>query len=70
MTLFEVVRFDTAHGVVHKDILLPDGSKYNMKAYSYLTNEQGLDFATDDIEEHFEFYIERFEQWLKQRKRK
>ena len=66
----EVIRFDTAHGGVHKDILLPNGSKYRVINYSYLTNEEGVNFATDDLEEHFEFYIERFQQWLKQKEEK
>ena len=65
----EVIRFDTAHGTVHKDILLPDGSKYLVKRYRSLSHEQGLDFATDDLDEHFEFYIERFKQWQKERKK-
>lgn len=68
--VFEMVRFDNAHNVVHKDILFPDSSKFKVVSYPYLTNEQGLDFAVDDLEEHCEFYLERFERWLKEKQKK
>ncbi len=66
---FEVIRYDVAHGGVHKDILLPDGSKQDLIPYHYLDNKQGLTFAVKDIYLHWEFYIERFEQWLRKEKK-
>ena len=64
---YEIVRFDTAHGGVHKDVLRPDGTKEKVVQFRYLTYKQGLDLATTDVEEHMEFYIERFKKWLKQK---
>lgn len=61
---YEVLRFDTAHGGPHKDVLHPDGSKYLVKHFLYLDNNQGLTFALDDIKEHWKSYIERFKKWL------
>jgi hypothetical protein len=63
---YEVIRFDAAHGGPHRDTLLPDGTKYAIKKFDYLDNNQGLTFALDDIQEHWEFYIERFRQWLEE----
>lgn len=61
---FEVIRYDTAHGGPHRDTLFPDGTKYRIRKFDYLDNNQGLTFALDDIDEHWEFYIEGFKQWL------
>lgn len=67
---FDVLRYDTAHGGVHKDILLSDGSKYDLVPYHHLNNKEGLTFAIQDIRLHWQFYIERFERWLKENKKK
>jgi len=67
--IFEVVRFDPAHGGVHKDVLRPDGKKEYIRLFHYLSFKQGVDLAINDIEEHWEFYIERFKKWLNEEKK-
>ena len=62
---YEVVRYDSGHGIPHKDVLKPDGSFDRKVWYRYMNNNQALDFALDEIKEQFEFYRWRFEQWLK-----
>jgi hypothetical protein len=49
---YELIRYDTAHGGVHKDVLFPDGSKYDVVPYYYLNNKEGLNFAIQDIRLH------------------
>jgi hypothetical protein len=67
---YEVIRFDTAHGGPHKDVLRPDGSKEYVQTFYYLDNNQGLTFALDDVDEHWEFYVERFRKWLQRKETK
>lgn len=55
---YEVIRYDTVHGGVYKDVLFPDGSKYVVVPYHYLNNEDGLTFAVQDVSRHRKFYIE------------
>lgn len=69
-TTYEVLRFDTALGGPHKDVLLPSGTKHHVKTFHYLDNNQALTFAIDDIFEHWQLYIERFQQWLEENKKK
>jgi len=62
---YEVVRYDSGHGVPHKDILYPDGKNARKIWYHYMNNNQALDFALDEMKEQYEFYRWRFELWLK-----
>ncbi|MBI5214122.1 MAG: hypothetical protein HY960_00045 [Ignavibacteriae bacterium] len=64
---YEVVRYDSGHGIPHKDILTPDGKVSRKIWYKYMNNNQALDFALDEMNEQMEFYKWRFEQWLKQK---
>ena len=61
----EVIRFDSAHGCPHKDILNVDGSVRRKVWYKLLSNKQGLDLAIRDLKDNVEMYIERYEKWLK-----
>jgi len=67
-TVAEIIPFDTAHGCIHKDVLRPDGTKEYVKKYHSIDLNAGVDFATADIEEHWEFYIERYNKWQSERK--
>jgi hypothetical protein len=62
---YEVIRFDSAHGCPHKDILVPDGSIKRKVWYELFDNNQALDLAVRDLKDNFEIYIERFRKWLK-----
>lgn len=54
-----VVRYDTAHGYVHKDLINPDGSKG--KIFMGLTDlNEALTLADKDINENWERYKERY----------
>ena len=61
----EVIRFDSGHNCPHKDILDIKGKVIRKIWYEFLDNEQALTMAIIDIKEHFEFYRERYEKWLK-----
>lgn len=63
--VYEVIRFDSAHGCPHKDILAPDGSIKRKVWYELLDNKQALDLAVRDLKDNYEIYIERFKKWLK-----
>ena len=61
----EIIRFDSAHGCPHKDILDPTGSVVRKVWFELLDNQQGLDLAIKDLKNNYLLYIERFEKWKK-----
>lgn len=63
---YEVVRYDSAHGCPHKDILDASGSVKRKVWFELLDNKQGLDLAVKDIKDNHELYVERFIRWLKE----
>ena len=68
--IYEVIRYDTAHGGTHKDILHPDGSKHDLVPYHYLDVETGFQFAAKDVKSNWKFYVERFLRWLRKEEKK
>ena len=54
-----IVRYDTAHGYAHKDLLNPDGSKEKIFLGEADLNEV-LTLADIDINENWERYKERY----------
>ena len=62
---YEVVRFDSAHGCPHKDILDEKGVVVRKIWFESLDNQQGLDMAVKDIKDNYELYVERLNKWLK-----
>lgn len=54
-----VVRYDTAHGYAHKDLMNPDGSKEKIFIGVADLNE-ALTMADKDINENWERYKERY----------
>ncbi len=63
-TLFDdkwvpIVRYDTAHGYAHKDLMNPDGSKEKIFLGEADFNEV-LTLADIDINENWERYKERY----------
>ena len=62
---YEVIRFDSAHGCPHKDIMDPAGSVVRKVWFELLDNQQGLDLAIKDMKDNSALYIERFKKWLK-----
>lgn len=59
-----VVRYDTAHGFAHRDLLHPAQSaeKRELKVRNF---NEGLTFALRDLATNWEKYREKYEQWLK-----
>jgi len=54
----EVVRYDCAHGYAHRDSYDLRGK--HMKEELYLSFEDGLTLADDDIDDNWETYKRRF----------
>ncbi len=54
-----VVRYDTAHGVAHKDLINPDGSKEKIFLGAADLNE-ALSLADKDVNENWERYKDRY----------
>ena len=54
-----VVRYDTAHGYAHKDLIHPDGSKEKVILGIYSYNE-ALTLADMDINQNWETYKLRY----------
>lgn len=59
-----VVRYDTAHGCAHKDLINPDGSKEKTLLGNTDLNET-LTFADKDINENWERYKSRYVRRIK-----
>ena len=59
-----IARYDTAHGFAHMDISHPDGTQETseLKAASY---REALVQAITDLKVRWEFYLERYERWVK-----
>jgi hypothetical protein len=54
-----VIRYDTAHGFAHKDILNPDGTSEKILLGNVNYNEL-LTFAERDINENWQRYKDRY----------
>jgi hypothetical protein len=60
---FEVLRYDSGHGVPHIDILDPRGETRQKIWLSDMTYKEALVFAKKDIKKHYQQYKERFILW-------
>ena len=58
---YPVVRFDTAHGFAHRDLLHPDGSSEKQPLPS-VTYNLALTFATQDLRQNWQRYRHNFEE--------
>lgn len=59
-----VVRYDTAHGFAHRDLLHPrqpaEKTEMNVRDFN-----EGLTIALFDLTNHWKDYRKRYEKWLK-----
>jgi hypothetical protein len=62
---YPVVRYDTAHGKAHRDVLHPDGSQSKDWFEGY-TIEEVLTIGQKDILENWSAYRDRFEKEMKE----
>lgn len=60
---YPVLRYDTAHGFAHCDLLHPSGKTEKIEMATRDYNE-ALTFAIEDLAENWEKYRRRYEQWL------
>jgi hypothetical protein len=58
-----IVRYDTAHGFLHRDELFPDGSQ--RKTPIDMDLNAGLTFAQFDLKDRWEFFRDRFIRLMK-----
>jgi len=65
-TWIPVVRYDTAHGFAHCDVIHPyeDTVKTKLEIKSY---GEALTFAIDDLSKNWKDYQTRYEKWLKKK---
>ena len=54
-----VVRYDTAHGFAHRDLMLPNGKVEKTPVFTHTFNE-ALDFAEADLRSNWNGYVERY----------
>ena len=61
-----VIRYDTAHGFAHYDILHPtkEAQKIELNIADY---NSAFAFARKDISDKWKFYCERYAKWLKEK---
>ncbi len=59
-----IVRYDTAHGRPHKDILYPDGSQEKVEFYGYPRDEV-LTLGERDIKTNWQRYRAEYEREIK-----
>ena len=57
----EIQRYDTHHDSVHKDVLLPNGSKHRVIMFEYLDASSGLTAAIEDFKDRSRLYVGRWE---------
>lgn len=59
-----IVRYDTAHGHPHKDVLHPDGSQDKVEFYGY-SEAEVLTLGERDIKANWRRYRAKYEQEMK-----
>ena len=64
-----VVRYDTAHGFAHRDLLHPDGRVDKRRLTAYNLNV-AFTYAAADVRKNWEHYRERYVQELYQWKKR
>ena len=57
-----IVRYDTAHGMPHRDILDSKGHLIKKDWLTGQTFEQALSYAKDDLQANYENYFKEFEE--------
>lgn len=60
-----IVRYDTAHGRPHKDVLQPDGTQ-TKEEFPYYTPAEVLTFGQNDIRRNWKKYRAQYEKEMRQ----
>ena len=61
---YPIVRYDTAHGYAHRDVLKPDGKKEKQSVPVQDFNA-ALTYAQRDIKDHWRRYLAQYKRWLR-----
>jgi len=61
---FAIVRYDCAHGYLHRDIIHPNGDK-DKQVLEFDNLEIALTYAEQDFKDRWEFYKNRYLKKLK-----
>lgn len=56
-----IVRYDMAHGYLHRDLMNPDGTR-EKRAVRYTSLAEALTQALDYVQTHWEFYRAMYEE--------
>lgn len=59
-----IVRYDTAHGFPHRDVLYPNG-KIDKYALDFPNLEMVLQFAEQDLQDRWQWYKEKYRKRLR-----
>jgi hypothetical protein len=59
--VFGIVRYDTAHGMPHRDILDRQGRILRKDWLAEMTFDQALTHAKEDLCQNYESYLRRFQ---------
>lgn len=62
---YPVVRYDTAHGYLHRDVMRPDGTIAEKQAIPYRELGEALTTAREELRRQWSFYRRQFEEWMK-----
>lgn len=60
----EIVRYDCAHGFLHRDVMLPKG-KTEKQPLSIANLNDALQYAEQDIKDRWQWYKERYVRGLR-----
>jgi hypothetical protein len=57
-----VIRYDTAHGFAHCDIIFPRGDDHKLRL-AIQDFDEALTYVVEDIAENWSRYRDRYEEW-------
>jgi len=60
-----IVRYDMAHGYLHRDVMKPDGTVAEKQVIPYEDLGEALTLARDELRRQWLFYRRQFEEWMK-----
>ena len=60
-----VVRYDMAHGYLHRDLMKPDGTVAEKQTVPYSSLSEALTTILDELYRQWQFYRNQFEGWSK-----
>ena len=61
---YEIVRYDTAHGRPHKDVLHPNGTE-TKEEFRYYSNAEVLSYGQNDIRKNWKRHRTQFEKEMR-----